>query len=374
MKAKYILITLLALVVTACSNVVETDDDYVSGHNQPNTGAPVIRAVYAVTDGDLLTPLTEAAPGQRIAIVGDNLNNLRQLTFNTVAADLSETYTTLTKAVVKIPDTYSKAHENVISYTTDMGTATFRFAVALPVAEIYGLLNEFCASGSEASVAGKNLQYYDFTLTLNGQSVAFTTVTDTQLSFQIPQQTPDNSVFVLTWQTPQGETKTVELPFRPTNELLFSDLTQTTRQQTDENVDIETTAEGTTCLHFLGTITEWSWVELSFAQPFADGVLPAADSDDYYFVFEVQTATGHPLLDTGYEFAWNWDWNNSYRWNPGEGVDTKGQWQTVRCPLDEMAPRGLTADNDILTLNVGFQPYKDYEADFRLANFRIEKK
>ena len=100
--------------------------------------------------------------------------------------------------------------------------------------------------------------------------------------------------------------------------------------------------------------------------------MPTENMADYYFVFEVKNASGKALLSRGYEFAFNWNWNSSYRWNPGEGFDTNGQWVKVRCPLEEMAPDGLTGTD--LVMNIGFQPYTDYEADFLLANFRIEKK
>ncbi len=375
MKAKYIILAMLAVMVVSCQKVTDYDDGYVSQHDLPNSGAPVISAVYAVADAEQEIPLTEAQPGQRITIVGNNLNNLRSLKFNGVEADLSQTYTQLTKAVVQIPAGYSKAHDNAIVYTTDQGTTTYAFAVALPEAEVYGLLNEFAEAGSTAQVSGKNLQYYDFTLTLNGETMEFSSVTDELLTFTIPTGTADNSAFVITWITPQSETKTVTLPFRPTEALLFSDLSQTTQQQTDKNVTIETSDQGTACLHFLGTITEYSWIELSFAQPFNE-TCDASTVSQYNLVFEVKNAEGKALLGSGYEIAWNWDWNNSYRWNPGdgEGLDTQGLWQTVRCPLEEIAPDGLGAIDGEMVLNIGFQPDEDYEADFYMANFRIENK
>lgn len=353
--------------LTACNKVVETDDGYVSQHLVANSGAPVIKAVYALTDADQQTPLTEAQPGQRVCIVGENLNNLQSLAFNTVAADLSQTYTALTKAVVKIPQEFSKAHENTIVYTTDQGTVSFPFFVALPEAAVGGLLNEFAKAGEAVAIAGQNLQYYDFTLTLNGTSLPLT-VTDQQLSFTIPAGTADNSTFVIGWQNVRGEAKTRELAFRPTQALLFSDITQTTNTMTDKSVAVEKDTDGTPCLHFTGTIGEWSWVELSYEDVSAQS-LSAADAADYLFIFEVKTATGKPLADAGYEFAWNGDWDNSILWNPGAGLDTQGEWQTVRLPMV-----AVTATGGKVVLNVGFQPSTNYEADFRLANFRIEKK
>ncbi len=356
-----------SVALTSCSSVVETDDDYTSQHDLSNSGAPVITGVYALTDADQQTPLTEAQPGQRLLIVGQNLNNLQSLAFNTVAADLSQSYTALTKAVVKVPDGFSKSHDNTIRYTTDMGTATYQFVVALPEAEVDGLQNEFAKAGTTVAVAGRNLQYYDFTLTLGTTELPLT-VSDDALSFTIPESTADNSVFVIRWQNVKGEARTRELLFRPTQDLLISDITQATNEMTDKSVAVETDADGTKCLHFTGTITEWSWVELSYEQMAAES-LSAEDAADRLFVFEVKTADGKPLADTGYEFAWNGDWDNSIRWNPGASFDTNGEWQTVRLPMT-----AITATGGKVVLNVGFQPSTNYEADFRLANFRIEKK
>jgi hypothetical protein len=351
--------------------VVE-NDDYLSAHDMPNSGAPQITGVYDVADKTMQTPLREAKPGQWLSIAGQNLNNLTCLKFNNVDANLGDTYTQLTKTTAKVPEAFSKSRQNIIEYTTDMGTAQYAFTVVLPAAQIGGLENEFSTPGSDVTIEGKNLKYYDFTLTLNGEQLPMT-VQEQQLAFRIPQGTPDNSTFVISWINAYGQTETVEIPFRHTDNLLFDDLTQTVRKQTDKHVAIETAEDGTKCLHFQGIITQWAWVELSFAAPVSK-LCDAESINQYNFVFEVQTASNMPLLDTGYEFAWNWHWNNSYQWAPGENYDTKGQWRTVRCPLEQMPSNAFNTTASELVLNIGFQPYKNYEADFRLANFRIEKK
>lgn len=275
------------LLLASCSKVTDYDEDYVPQHAQANSGAPVIKGIYAVADADQQKVLNEIVAGQRIAIAGENLNNLTSLKFNDVDADLNQTYTILTKAIVKVPDNYTNGDNNTITYTTPQGTTTYRIVPPVVV--------------------------YRF------------------------------------------------------------DLAQAVQQLTDKNVSVETSQPGETCLHFQGVITEWSWVELSFARPVSD-VLPKENMSDYNFVFEVKNADSKPLLGRGYEFAFNWNWNSSYRWRPGngEGLDTKGQWVKVRCPLEEMVPNGFTGTD--IVLNIGFQPYRDYDADFRLANFRIEKK
>lgn len=362
-----------ALALTSCDNFADYDDNYTALDQQANSGAPVITAVYDVADTEQQQALTEASRGQTLVIVGQNLNNLRSLRFNTVEADLETTYTMLTRAVVTVPTAFSKEHANTIEYTTDMGTTTYQFVVALPEAVVDGLLNEFMTAGSTGAIAGSNFDYYDFTATLNGQPLSLTAKSDTLLHFRIPEGTADNSIIRLNWLTAAGQTASYSMPFRPTDDLLFADITQANQQQTDRAVTIETSDMGMPCLHFYGLITEWSWVELSFAQPLAEG---GVEVSDYHFVFEVLTANGKPLLPRGYEFAWNWDWNNSYQWAPGNGsgLDTHGQWQTVRLPLSAIAPNGIGQTGETMTLNVGFQPYEDYDADFRFANFRIVKK
>ena len=185
-----------AATVMSCSDVVDYNDGYTPADERANNGAPVITAVYDITDTEYQTPLTEAERGQVLCIVGENLNNLQSLVFNTVEADLSQTYTASTKAIVRVPEEYSRLGENTIVYTTDKGTAVYSFAIALPDAEFYGLVNEFAAPGTQAVVTGKNLQYYDFTLTLNGEELPLS-LDDTELSFTVPEGTADNSKFVV---------------------------------------------------------------------------------------------------------------------------------------------------------------------------------
>lgn len=360
---------LLSLLCVACDNYADYDDNYIAADKQPNTGVPVITAVYDVTD--LNSPITEGRQGQTVCIEGRNLNNLKSVSFNTIAADTENTYTMSTRAIVTIPQGFSKEHVNTITYTTDMGTATFAFVVTLPEIVVDGLLNEFQEPGTEATISGEHFAYYDVSVLLNGQSVTLSAADDTGLRFVVPEGTPDNSTVSVNWLTAAGEAMVVKLPLRPTEGLLYADLSAVERKMTDKNVTVETDAQGLTSLHFSGMITEWSWVELSFEKTMD---LSDAAVADRYFVFEVQTRTGYPLLGKGYEFAWNWDWNNSYRWNPGEGagLDTQSEWQTVRCPLEQMVSGEMSISGGSLVLNVGFQPDRDYEADFRLANFRIE--
>ena len=151
----------LLLCLTGCKK--ETDiDNYIPDDRKENTGAPVITAVYNITDVNLTTPITEGEPRQNVIIAGQNLNNLKSLKFNTVEADLSKTYTMSTKANVTIPADFSDARINQIEYTTDKGTATFSFVVKFPSLRINLLDNEFAAAGTTVEITGQNFDYYHF--------------------------------------------------------------------------------------------------------------------------------------------------------------------------------------------------------------------
>lgn len=379
---------LFSIAFTACSS--GSDDGYTASDQIPNTGAPVITGVYATTDYNYASPLSQVEPGQTIVITGQNLNFLKGLKFNTVEADLSVTYTMSTRAVVTVPTAYAHERVNTIEYTTDKGTVSYPIIVMLPTMQVYSIDNEFAAPGQTLSISGDNFDYYGFgesgtpaSIKIGGQEAKLTYTSPTTLRVSVPTGVGDNTAVVVSWVDVAGVTQNVSLPFRPTACLLFADLNKATRERTDQCVSIEQDADvtstvsalGTPHLHFYGQLRAYAWVELSFAQPLPDLCNPAK-ADDYLFVFETLTAQGYPLAGSGYEFAWNWNWDNSYLWNPGDGKgwDTAGQWTTVRLPLTEIAPNGIGNVGEQMTLNIGFQPTGKYNADFRFGNFRIQKK
>lgn len=379
----------LLLCLTGCKK--ETDiDNYIPDDRKENTGAPVITAVYNITDVNLTTPITEGEPRQNVIIAGQNLNNLKSLKFNTVEADLSKTYTMSTKANVTIPADFSDARINQIEYTTDKGTATFSFVVKFPSLRINLLDNEFAAAGTTVEITGQNFDYYNFgqegstaSVKVGGVSAVVNYVSAETLGITIPAGTPDNSTINISWIDFYGTPQSVDLSFRPTKGILFADISKAKRDKTDRCITIEddsqvtttNSALGTKHLHFSGIINSYAWVELSFSQTLPD-IGDASKVADYNFVFEVLNAEDHALLGKGHEFAWNWDWSNSYLWNPGNGygLNTQGKWKTIRFPLSEIAPNGIGATGDEMTLNIGFQPSEAYDADFRMGNFRIQKK
>ncbi len=390
MKARIFLLLTSLLLISSCSNDNAPDNGYVPKDQIPNTGAPVITGVYDAADKSMTKPLTEGEPGQNLLIVGANLNALKSLKFNTIEADLAQTYTMSTQAIVQVPLTYCHERVNTIEYTTDKGTVAYTFYVALPKMQVKSLDNEFQAEGQLLTISGENFDYYGFgessspaKVEVGGRSVAVTEVSATELTIKVPEGTGDNTSVAVSWQDYYGEMQQVALPFRPSSRLLFVDMSKAQRDRTDECVTIENDSQvsstvsqlGTPHLHFIGDIRKYAWIELSFTQNQPD-LGDLSKLEEYNFVFEVLTEVDCPLAGNGYEFAWNWNWNISYVWNPGDGKgwDTEGEWFTVRLPLEKVAPAGIGKTGELMTLNIGFQPAEKYHADFRMGNFRIQKK
>ena len=377
----------LLLCVTGCSSDKGYNESYQSPDFTPNSGAPEITAVYDGSDTQLTTPVSNGLPGQNIIITGKNLNNLKSLKFNTVEADLSKTYTASTKAYVSIPTAFALEHQNLIEYTTDQGTATYAFVVKFPELLVDRLDNEFAAPGDVVKVVGENFDYYGFdeegtgsTVSINGKAVKVEYVSAEGVGVKVPAGTKDDSQVTVNWSDASGEAQSVTLPLRSTTGRLFKQLTKKMLVKTDRAVSIEDDSQVTSCnsklgtnhLHISGTLKSWSWLELAISQTLPD--LGISDVADYCLVFEVLNAEDNRLLSSGYEFAWNSDWDHAYKWNPGSVFTTGGKWQTVRIPLASFAPNGISSADNQMTLSFGFQPSENYKADFRLGNFRIQKK
>lgn len=372
-------------VITSCDDIVNYDDNYTPADQIENTGAPVIKAVYDVADTAFAQPITQGTLNQTVVLTGENLNNARAISFNTVACDMKNVYTMGTKAIVQIPSKLSLEQVNKIEYTTDQGSTTFDFTIPFPDLTVSGLLCEFSNAGDSVTINGQNFDLYDFeggtsTVNIGSQTLGVGSVTSTSMKVLIPDGTPDNTEMVLNWKT-NGAPHSATLSFRPSQYLLFGDFSGISPNiggsvkmaiEDDNGVGANAWLNQKN-LHFTGSYSAWAWNTIDLSCNMID--LTVENVADYVLKMEVLTQSNFPLTEqTGLQFCFNW--GDSYAWNPanGLGINTFGQWQTVTLPLAQMATKGISAPNTWQTLRIIFQPHTDYDADFRLANFRIVKK
>jgi hypothetical protein len=373
----------IGAVCASCDNIVDYDEGYTPADKVANAGAPVITAVYNVSDTAFLSPITEAETGVMVRLAGKNLNNVKRVAFNTVSVGASDIYTFSTGANVRIPETISFERVNKIEYVTDQGSTTYDFTVLFPSLTVDGLDNEFANAGDSVLVRGANFDIYDFgnasKVAVNGTETGVGSVGKSSMKVLVPAGTPDNSAIVLTWSTSDGGRHTMELPFRPTKTLLYGDFDDV-QKSVDGSVKCEVEGDEATSassslghkhLHITGDFSAWAWNTIDLSCNMIDGI-EVATPDDYVLKFEVLTPKDHQLSENSpLQFCFNW--GDSYTWNPGEGygLNTFGEWQTVTLPLSPMATKGISAARSWQTLRMVFQPKADYVADFRMGNFRI---
>lgn len=394
---KYMAAALALFALASCNDIVNYEDGYTPAEDLANTGEPVITAVYDATDAEMATPITEGSVGQMVRIVGKNLNNARSIKFNTVEADLSEVYTFSTSAIVQIPTELSLANEDCIEYTTDKGTTRYAFTMPFPTLQVDGLLCEFANAGDSVTILGQNFNLYEFgttsQVTINGQPLGLGSITSSSMKAEIPAGTPDNSTIQVSWTDGStGEAKTASLPFRPTRNLLYGDMSDVSLQVsglemnllTDADTLAEETSLGYPHLHCTAQLGAWSWNQIDMSRNLIDidgvdiGTLPVEELANYDLKFELYTANNYPFTgDSSFQPTLNW--GDRYVWNPGNGagLNTHEEWQTVTMPLSEMTSNGIygSPGSRWLTLSMVFQTgASGYAVDFRMGNFRIEKK
>lgn len=376
---------LFCVLCVSCDNIVDYNDNYTSPDQLANTGVPVISAVYDVADTEFTTPITQGTLNQTVVLVGENLNNVQTVSFNTVPCNMQNVYTMSTRAIVQIPSKLSSQQFNKIEYTTPQGTATFDFTIPFPDLTVSSLDCEFENAGGYVTVNGQNFDLYDFesgtsTVKIGSRTLDVSSVTSTSMKVLIPEGTPDNSELVFNWQT-NGAEHTATLPFRPSAHLLFGDFNGITPSidgpvqmaiEDDNGIGANAWLNQKN-LHFTGNYPAWDWNTLDFSCNMIDQIVE--NVDDYVLKMEVLTQSDFPLTEqTGIQFCFNW--GDSYAWNPanGLGINTFGQWKTVTLPLAPMATKGISAPGTWQTLRITFQPHAAYDADFRIANFRIVRK
>jgi hypothetical protein len=388
MNNKYILLLLCLssfFSFTSCDDIVNYNDGYTPAEQQYNSGAPVIKAVYDVADTAFTTPITQGTLGQTVVLVGENLNQVQAVSFNTVACDIKNVYTMATRAIVQIPSKLSTEQVNKIEYSTPQGTCNYDFLIPFPDLIISGLACEFTNAGDSATVYGKNFDLYNFeggvsAVKIGSQTLGVGSVTAESMKFLIPEGTPENTNIHFSWQT-NGVSHEADLTFRPSQHLLFGDFSGVSMSK---DGTLQMAIEGDDGIgasawlnqknmHFTGHYGAWAWNTLDLSCNMTD--VAVDNPDDYVLKMEVLTNANFPLTEqTGLQFCFNW--GDSFAWNPanGLGINTRGQWQTVSLPLAPMATKGISEPGKWQTLRIIFQPHADYDADFRLANLRIVKK
>lgn len=125
-------------------------------------GAPVITSVrnYAASPADTL--VNSITTGQWVVLVGHNLKDAVQISFNGIPATINSVMfsdtsaTVLVPAVIPFPSVPAEML-NTIHYVTRQGTTTFTFGIVAPPPTITSISNENANEGDSVYIYGLNL-------------------------------------------------------------------------------------------------------------------------------------------------------------------------------------------------------------------------
>lgn len=396
------------LAFASCSDVV----DYSVPDRTSNSGAPAISQIYDVQDTGYVAPLNGGVLNQMIHIKGQNLANAKKIRFNDVDVDVRQVYATTDEAWVKIPRVIPGVQNDILLYETDKGTTEINFPVSIPSVEIEGLKNEFALQGNQVQINSEYMDLYGFNDSTETspakvyienvdagyrKEIHCDSCSEKFTSIVIPEDCPDNSLIHFSWHEISGD-KTVTLPYRMTDQLMFGDFNGDLGWWNDWGKGLVTDGTksgdpeslGFSFLRVKGTYDAWSWNSTGFGcnWKWFDA---SAHPENYVLKFEVATNSSNPFnnygdngasgsKNGGYNFTLQAGGEGRCQFDPvSMGINnTYGKWVTVSIPLTDVLKGGSlpTAENQFVALEFVMQPNTAdaWNVDHCFGQFRIEPK
>jgi hypothetical protein len=143
------LVVLLILITAITLNSCDNDDD---------AGAMPVITKFRVVEKD--STITAGSFGLTIALIGENLHNVREVWFNDLKAALNPNFVTSTNIICAIPNTLPSQITNKVKLVTGSGLEySADFKVILPKPVINSLYNEMAEPGSTTKVLGSALYF-----------------------------------------------------------------------------------------------------------------------------------------------------------------------------------------------------------------------
>ncbi|WP_372771906.1 glycan-binding surface protein [Mangrovibacterium sp.] len=159
---------------------------FASCEKDDEVGIPSIKYVRLTTSP---TPITYANLGQTVAIIGQNLQTVKEVTFNGYPGSFKTTMVSDTSIVVKVStDTPFIGVEanNEVALMTDGGTAAGTLEIAPPAPEIEALSPEYAGTGAEVVITGN--YFYDIeSVMIGGASAQIMSVDPYFITVKVPE-------------------------------------------------------------------------------------------------------------------------------------------------------------------------------------------
>lgn len=340
--------------------------------------------------------LIGAGQGQLIAVVGNNLQDAQQVWFNDQQANLTPTYITNTSLLVSVPSQIPTTISNKLKIIFKNGyELLYDFQVQISKPVINSMPSEFVNEGDIATIDG-NYFYEPVTVTFTG-GVTGTVVAlkDKQVQVQVPAGAQPGPITV---KTNFGEV-TSTFWFRDNrNHIIDADPVEgwwnsyvVTNPDPSKGDPAKISGN---YYRFKKVLQPWVWDAPEVAggpassMPSHSKNIPDAailNPADYNVKFEVNTLKPYNksriILNVGLSAPpgstdeTQAQDNNGYFWQPP--YDTKGQWQTVTIPFEDMVAsyaRKPVVNSKGYWNRILIFGGDDFDADISFDNLRIVPK
>lgn len=371
---------LFAAIVLAVSGV------YISctKDNASSTSEPSIQYIRITKPESSDSLLVGAYQSNLIAIVGNNLQDAKEIWFNDQKATLTPTYITNTTILVSVPSKIPIDITNKLKIVFSNGKILehdFKVEISEPL--VSSMDCEYVLTGNVATIRGDYF-YEPLTVTFQGGVTGeVVSVEDKIIKVTVPESAEPGPITV---KTNFGETKS-DFWFKDNRNIFISSdpwsgWWGSSFVVTDPAPNDPPAINGN-YIRVQKAIGGWNWMEVAGGPPSAMGDISKNIPDEailkpelYNLKFEVNTLKPYNnnmiKLNAGLSSDFN---NNQYLWSPP--YDTKGEWQTVVIPFDEMAASyggTLSVSANGYYSRILFHGGGDLDCDMCFDNFRIVPK
>lgn len=334
---------LLLLLLTAGAAAI------FSSCKKENTGTPVVSYVRITSPESSDSLLVGAGQGQLIAVIGDNLQDAVQVWFNDQPARLTPTYITKTSLLVSVPTQIPTDISNKLKIVFRDGfVLLYDFEVQISEPVLNSMLSEYVNEGDIATIRG-NYFYEPLTVTFTGGVTGdIVAVTDQEIQVRVPAGAQPGPITV---HTNFGETES-NFWFRDNRNLLITNDPYSGWWGGDLVVPAsDPLAISGNFVRITKNIGSWAWTEwiggredaLATSHNLPDDAVLSPEK--YNLKFEINTLKPYNgnrikiMIGQVNGPDPNWD-TEPYFWEPP--FDTKGKWQTVVIPFNEVVKNYTT--------------------------------
>jgi hypothetical protein len=370
-------IVLLLMLIAAVSVITSCKKDSSSG------AIPTVNYVRITSPQSSDSLLAGAGQGQLIAIVGTNLQDAQQVWFNNLQARLTPTYISSTSILASVPSQIPDSITNMLTIIFKNGyKLEYPFTVQISKPLLSSMTCEFVNEGDVATILG-NYFYEPLTVTFTGGATAeLVSVEDEQVKFKVPANAQPGPITI---KTNFGETES-DFWFRDSRNIFIA--SDPFEGWHEANLVVTNPGPGDppkingNYIRVNKMLSAWSYNEIADgpadAMPSYSKIIPddaILHPDKYYLKFEVNTLKPYDNSMIRINAGTSAQDNVNYQWAPP--FDTKGQWQTVVIPYEEVynsyTVKPVVNPNGYWTMLL-IQGPGDLDADISFDNFRIVPK